>query len=303
MSFAFSHLLTATLNCHLVDAKNFSADANFNFNLNTTVGPLVVDGYTLIPAVDLDGPNTQLALKIAINPTVIAQLTVGLTIVWKGEKLTAGFNLTVADIGGDLAALENAIIAWLRANVATLFASFLTDAEAWLEAVVQFFSGLLDDIDNIAGVLAHYFAVGIDDVAAYLMQLGYGFMAIVDALVDAFRIAFDQAVAIVEELWGECSMGLANTMAYSPPPAVSLRDLQFALTGTARGQRMLLVYHGHGPENLAPLARASAAEAAAARTRRVAARRRGPRAPGRDLRDGPLHRGPAGEPGVARPYR
>jgi hypothetical protein len=246
--FKFSDAVKATLECSLIDDKHFSANTSFLFDLDTSVGPLETDGFTLVPQLDLNGPDTNFLLAILINPTVIAQLTIDLDISWQGERLTPHFTRTVGDIGGDLTKLNDAVIAWLKNNVDTLFADFIKDAKSWVAALEGVFSALLDDILNVANTLANHFGEGIDDVAGYLKQLGYSFQDIVNALVHAFRVSIEQASKAAEGSWDDnCAMSQANDSAYGVP-GVSLRELQFALTATPRGQQMLLVYHGHGPE-------------------------------------------------------
>jgi hypothetical protein len=251
LAFNFFSIVTANVKCSLADATHFSASAAIVFDLNVTLGPYSVGGVELIPRVTINGPGASLSLGVTINPTVIAQITVGLQFSWASMPVfNINVTISLADIGNDLNNLYQAVITWLQNNVGKVFEYVLSNVSAWIEALGTVFSDLGKDIDKVADALANFFQTSVSDAAAFLKDLGFGFEAIVDALVDYFKIAYDEAVQIVEALWNDCSM--TNAFDQIEPgasiPKISVRDLQYELTKSEKGQRMLLVWYGYGDE-------------------------------------------------------
>lgn len=261
VSFAFLEVVTATLDCSLIDAKNFSAAATFGFDLNVTLGPLVIDGVTLIPQVTIDGPQAEFDLSIAVNPTVIAELSCRLTFAWRGWSFDVSFTLNAGDIANELTHLWSAMIGWLQDHVEDVFSEILGDVAKWVDAVKNVFTELGDDIDEVANALANYFVTAAEDAAQYLKDLGFDFDAIVQALYDYFKIAWADAVAIAEALFDDiCPVETAyqsadgvNAIARRTP--LTIRDLRFALTTRRRGRELLAFYYGYRAELSRLLAR------------------------------------------------
>lgn len=249
LSFDFDGLATGALACRLIDDRNFAATAAFAFDLNVTVGPYAVEGVTLIPQVAIDGPDCAFALGVAVSPSVIAQLSVGLLFEWRSMSFDPAFTLSARAIGSDLANLYGSTIQWLKDNVDKLFSAILGDVEKWVDAVERVFTELGDDVDKVADALANYFGTTADDAAAYLKRLGFEVEEMVGALVRYFGMAADDAWRLVESLWDDCPMDTAFEDAGGPPVArLRPRDLGHALTAGPLGQQVLLVCHGHGPE-------------------------------------------------------
>ncbi|MCR9255490.1 MAG: hypothetical protein NXI16_05280 [Alphaproteobacteria bacterium] len=237
-----------TLNCHLIDDKNFTAGADIDFNLDVTLGPLKVDGITLIPKVHIDGPKADLGASITVGSDV--SLSMHLTFEWGGlPKFDLHFTLDLGDIASDLSKLGSAILSWLENNVKKVFADILSDVSKWIDAIKNALGELADDIDNVANALANYFETGAEDAAQYLKDIGAEFDQIVSALTSFFHKTYDEAVTIVEDLVQDCAMASANAAASETgADHPSLRDMRFMLTGTEEGRQLLYLRYGYGDE-------------------------------------------------------
>jgi hypothetical protein len=257
VSFEFLQIVTAHLACHLTDDANFAASAAIGFNLDVTLGPYSVGGIELIPRVHIDGPSAALAFGIRIDPSVIFQMSLGLRFSWESLNFSVDFTLSAADIAHELTNLWNAVISWLENNVEKLFAELLNDVTKWIAALENIFKDLAADIAKVADALANFFMTTAMDAAAFLKQLGFAFMEIVYAIVEFFKLAFEEAYQIVEEIWGDCAMANAQQQAYNPTALeqrYTLPEVAFQLTASPGGQRLLLLYYRNADEITALLA-------------------------------------------------
>jgi len=248
LSWSFLGAVTATLQCHLADATHFSAAAGIKFGLDVTLGPYSVFGIPLIPEVHIQTPDAALMVGLAINPQVIVQLSLGLSYTWAGSPYQMGFTLSVADIASKLTELWPAVKAWMIANAKQVFNEALSSAEKWIELLLGPFAVLAADIGLVAEALATFFGVIAADAAALLIRLGYAFMEIVDALVQFFKMLFDDALHLVESLMGDCGMETAEDQAYGAGPGYTMRDIAFELTRSSAGQHLLELYYSHQAE-------------------------------------------------------
>jgi hypothetical protein len=251
LDFAFLSTVTAHLDCHLIDATNFSAAAAIGFDLDVTVGPYSIGGLPLIPEVHIQAPSAALALGIKVNREVTAALTLGLKFAWQGSEYVVGFALSVAEIASDLTKLWDSIKTWLKDNAQRIFSEALGNATIWIELLLGPFAALALNIDAVANALATFFKTTAQDAAALLSRLGYEFMAIVNALVQFFQMAFDDALHLVESLISDCAMQNAEEAAYQAPSAAApytLTDVAFALTASPAGQHLLEIYYCHQAE-------------------------------------------------------
>ncbi len=132
-----------------------------------------------------------------------------------------------------------------------LFDNFLKNAAAWIAALQTVFRDLAADIAMVAKALASYFKLAADDAAALLLQLGFQYLEIIDALVQYFKMTFDAAKQLVESLYKQCAMQTAEEQAYGAAPAkagYTIREIAFALTESPAGQHLLEIYYSHQDE-------------------------------------------------------
>lgn len=250
LKYDFFGAISADLQCALKDATNFAASASCNFDLNVDVGPYEVAGVTLIPHIQIDGPGAAFDLAVTVNPTVIAELSVGLKFTWASLPVfDLHFDISLKEIANDLSKLYDAVIQWLKDNVGEVFADILSDVKKWVNAVKTVFTDLAKDISKVASALADYFKTAAADAAAFLKDLAFGFMEIVDALVKYFALAYDAAVKIVEALWHDCGMDNAFNQAETNTQAfISGKDLEFEFSKTEKGQQILMITRTHSDE-------------------------------------------------------
>jgi hypothetical protein len=251
VSFGFLDVVTAQLACRLADDAHFAASAQIGFDLDVTLGPYSVGGIELIPRIHIDGPSAALAFGIQIDPSVIFQMALALRFSWGGLDFSVGFTLSAADIAHELTNLWSAMISWLEDNVAKLFEELLSDVTKWIAALGTIFKDLASDIAKVADALANFFMTTALDAAAFLRDLGFAFMAIVDAIVDFFKLAYEEALQIVEEIWGDCALQNAQEHAYNPAALdqrYTLPDVAFQLTAVPGGQRLLLLFYRNADE-------------------------------------------------------
>jgi hypothetical protein len=252
VSWDFLDLVKAHLACQLADDTHFAASADIGFNLDVTLGPYSVGGIELIPRIHIDGPSAALAFAIQIDPSVIFQMALALKFSWGDIGFSVGFTLSAADIAHELTNLWNAMISWLENNVATLFEELLSDVTKWIAALGTIFKELASDIAKIADALANFFETAAADAAAFLKQLGFAFLDIVYALVDFFKLAFEEAYKIVEEIFDAvCGVQTAQEQAYNRAAIeqrCTLPDVAFELTASPGGQRLLLLYYRNADE-------------------------------------------------------
>ena len=250
LDYNFLNAVSANLSCSLKDSSNFAASASCKFDLTVDVGPYKVGGVTLVPHVHIDGPGAAFSLAITVNPTVIAELSLGLQFTWASLPVfDLHFTISLKEIANDIANLYQAVLQWMKDNVGKVFEDLLNDVKAWINALKTVFSEIGKDISEVANALANYFKTGVEDAAAFLKELAFGFMDIVEALVKYFKIAFDKAVQIVEELWNDCSMGNAFNEAQVPGnDYISARDLEYEFTKSEKGQQLLMITQAHKDE-------------------------------------------------------
>ncbi|MEI9918526.1 MAG: hypothetical protein WDO14_06965 [Bacteroidota bacterium] len=68
-------------------------------------------------------------------------------------------------------------------------------------------------------------------------------------IVEFFKVGFSEAISIVEAIYHYCSLSNAFGLIESPTlPAISVRDLEFRLTETTKGQQLLLMWYAHDDE-------------------------------------------------------
>jgi hypothetical protein len=207
------------LTCHFSQAeKNFAATAHFSFNLDVQTPALVIAGVEVLPSIHLQAPSASLDLSLGFSWSGAISGGFGLAVSfgWRGVQLSFVASVSLADIANSIANLWNAMATWIKANVLKVFAAILGNIGDYIAAIknglFQFAGGAL----ALARALVALFDAGAQAVAEALCAIGYGFEAIVDTLVDTFKLAVNAAVDIARALFGQCSLAAANGLLFGP---------------------------------------------------------------------------------------
>ena len=209
-----------TLACSFNEAnKNFAASARFSFNLDVTTPPLSIGDVEVWPQIHLQAPSALLDLSLSFSwsGAVAGSFSLTVDFAWRGKSLNFTATITLAEIGNDIANLWPQLKAWIESHVRQVFSAFLGSISDYIAAIEAGIIDFLDDALEIAKALVALFTATPSQVADALFELAYEFEAIVEALVGAFEMAIDDAVAIVKDLFGQCSLSGANQLMYGPP--------------------------------------------------------------------------------------
>jgi hypothetical protein len=213
-----------TLACSFDEtSKSFAASARFSFNLDVTTPALEIAGVEVWPRIHLQTPSALLDLDLSFSWRGAVSGSFNLTVdfAWKGKNIHFTAGITLAEIGNDIANLWAQLKAWIESNVRKVFSAFLDSIGDYISAIEAGLLDFLTDALAIARALVELFSADATQVAQALFQLAYGFEAIVGALVTAFEMGVEAAVAIVKALFGgQCSVSSANQLLYGLPQVI-----------------------------------------------------------------------------------
>lgn len=249
--FQFLSALKACIHCSLVDDKNFSGDAEFDFDLDMTLGPWMWGEIELMPAVPIQGPTGSVRLAVVVNPTVIFSVAFGLVFDWGSVHVSIAPSLTAAELANDLENLWGSVETWMQHNLDEVFAELKADVTKWAQAIADGLFEIEADADDVANAVKNFFDAGFEDAASVLTSLDYEFTAAAEALVKWFGVSMAEAAEALGDAVENCAMDSANAALESGDGTARPRGADpalFGLTASPKGQRLLFHWYAHEEE-------------------------------------------------------
>ncbi|MEM9556464.1 MAG: hypothetical protein AAGC60_19560 [Acidobacteriota bacterium] len=200
----------------LVDAKKLVFGASFSFDFgmhDVTLGPLVVDGIKLIPAVHL--PNFDLGASFKIGAD-LDSLKFTLDAALKFEFLSADWDPSMSltlDLGSapaTVSGLGEQALAWIEGHLEEIIGGVWKDFDRFLSWVRENFAVFANQAVELAQFIAQTFGKPADEVASALRTIGFDASQVTKALVDGLGIALDEAMSIVNDVFGSCAATTAT---------------------------------------------------------------------------------------------
>jgi hypothetical protein len=220
-------------------AFNFYGSIGGSIDLSFHTSPLKIDGLTIIPAIDID-MHLDMSVTVIINPGFTFEVKG--SFAWGSLTLSADLKLEIKSWSD----LKQALIDYFIKYPAQLFRDLVADVKKWIEALKQ---GLFKVAEDVARILYNVFNVIADEAAKLLRYIGWGFMAIVEALVSIWGMAVAAAEKLVSDILAFCSINNAHEILSHPTVFTARPDIELlqTLTTAPRAQEMLYHYYMNQP--------------------------------------------------------
>ncbi|MEM9765709.1 MAG: hypothetical protein AAF968_24960, partial [Pseudomonadota bacterium] len=225
---------------------------------------LKIDGVTVVPALNIDGPQAAFGMGIAFSwsSTPDGTLTIHIAFTWKSYDFKLDFTLTLSDIEHALDNLWEAIKSWIANNLKEFLNPLIKDIDTFVNAIKKGVLEFAHDALTIGKAIYQLFVHTVADLAHAIAQalktLGFTFAQIADAISKIFDESVDWASKLVSAIWGECAMAGADALMFGPatgPVAISRTHalpprLLIDLQRSDEGQAFLIDYYEHERELL-----------------------------------------------------
>lgn len=179
------------LSCALKDGLNFAAGANCRIGVNTTVGPIHVNGVSVgrlrVQAV------VAARIDVALSPAQFA-LTLGGNFAFMGLTITLP-TLSLSVAPASLAELPPQVVKLIADRADDLFQALFRDASAWARMVA---GGTVTEVANMGAVLKQAYRLAAADAANVLKGAGYAVADVATQLKQGYGLAADAAATALK---------------------------------------------------------------------------------------------------------
>lgn len=219
---------------------NFYGSIGGSIDLSFHTSPVIVDDITIIPDIDIN-IKLDMSVTVSINPGFMFEV--------KGSFAFGSLTLTV-DLKLEInswSELKDALIKYFIKYPKQLFRDLVADVKKWIAAFKQ---GLFALAEDVAKILYNVFNVIASLAVELLKFIGWGIMAIIDALVAIWGMALAAAERLVGDILAFCSISNANQLVSSPTVFTARPDIELLQELVTAPRAQPLLYHYYMNQSL-----------------------------------------------------